>query len=492
MVIYSTPGTYDVSLTVNGESQTLEAFIEVGDDCSPQLLAGQSLVCAGDNGHFISSTALDVTTNTMTLMAWVRPEGVQDDYTGLIFNDATGAGMNLRGNNELGYHWPGGSTHWAWSSGLRVPEDEWSFVVMVITPEQVTFYLNEEEVTRVFGTPVEAAFWGNFRIGSYTGWGSRNFHGQIDEAVIWNRALDRDEIRLWRHLTKQRQVDSAHELYDETLLAYYQFNEFSGPVYDRANDNHGILWGVADRTPSSAPIGDGSSSKQTVNAGGSYPFVEEQLTLNFPSAGSYPGEEVVVTRLENAPSLLPENSLPTEQYWIVNNYGETSFTELESLVFAGIPEVGATTAIAPEQFTLYQRWANADVTAWGAFVDQADLADEATNGLVFSTDNGITELGQFALGGDEALIIVNTEETPWADAWARVFPNPMGANGQLRVESQLAGQSVFQLFNQEGRLLQTTRFETSVYLRLTSLPAGTYTYRIVNGEQMTSGQLVKG
>lgn len=492
MVIYSTAGTYDVSLTVNGESQNLEAFIEVGDDCSPQLLAGQALACAGDNGHFISSTSLDVTTNTMTLMAWVRPEGVQDDYTGLVFNDATGAGMNLRGNNELGYHWPGGSTHWAWSSGLRVPEDEWSFVVMVITPDQVTFYLNEEEVTRVFDDPIEPAFWGNFRIGSYQGWGSRNFRGQLDEAVIWNRALNRDEIRTWRHLTKQRQVDPAHELYDETLLVYYQFNEFSGAVYDRANNNHGILSGIAERTPSSAPIGDGSSSKQTVNTGGSYAFTAEQLMLDFPSAGIYPGEEVVVTRLENTPSLLPENSLPTEQYWIVNNYGETPFSVLGSLAFTGIPEVDATTAVAPEQFILYQRWANADVTAWGAFVDQADMADEATSGLVFSTDSEIEELGQFALGGDETLIIVGTEEAPLAEAWARVFPNPIGANSQLRIESQLAGQNVFQLFNAEGRLLRTTRFETNVYLRLTSLPAGTYTYRIVNGEEVTSGRLVKG
>ena len=96
------------------------------------------------------------------------------------------------------------------------------------------------------------------------------------------------------------------------------------------------------------------------------------------------------------------------------------------------------------------------------------------------------------MGGDESLIIVATEEVPLADAWARVFPNPIGANGQLRIESQLAGQSVFQLFNQEGRLLRTTRFEGSVYLRLAGLPAGTYAYRIVNGEQVTSGRLVKG
>lgn len=493
LVVYSAGGNYDVSLTVDGVTQTLEAFIEVGDDCSAQIEAGQSLVCAGENGHFISSNSLDVTTNTMTLMAWIYPEGVQDNYTGLIFNDATGAGMNLRADNELGYHWPGGSTHWAWSSGLRVPEDQWSFVVMVITPEQVTMYLNEEEVTRTFGTPVEAAFWGNFRIGTYQGWTSRNFRGQIDEAVIWNRALDRDEIRSWRHLTKQRQVDPEHELYDETLLAYYQFNEFSGPVYDRANDNHGILWGVAARTASTAPIGDGSSSKQMVAGAGSYAFVEEELRLDFPEEGIYPNEEVVVTRLNNQPTILPENALPTEQYWIVNNYGPHLFTALTRVQFDNVPEVDENTAVSPEQFIVYQRPANAGLDAWDDYADQADAADGNSGTLVFGPhDNNIMYLGQFALGGDESLIVVETEEAPLADAWARVFPNPIGANGQLRIESQLAGQSVFQLFNAEGRLLQTTRFERSVYLRLTSLPAGTYAYRIVNGEQVTSGQLVKG
>lgn len=489
LVIYNTPGTYTVSLTVDGSTQTLTDFIEVGDDCSPQAVAGQSLLCAGQDGHFISSEALNITSNNMTLMAWIRPEGIQDEYTGLLFNDAVAAGMNLRPNNELGYHWPGGSTHWAWSSGLQVPADEWSFVVMVITPERITFYLNEQEVSREFSTPLEEIYWGNFRIGSYHGWTSRNFRGQIEEAAIWQRALEREEIREWRHLTKHRQADPNHELYDADLLAYLQFNEFSGPVYDRANDNHGILNGAATRVPSQAPLGDGSSSRQRVDAGGTYVFTEEELLLQFPATGFYPDEEIVVTHLDNLPSLAVDNPLLGNGYWIVNNYGETPFSQLDEIAFSGIAEVDATTAESPEQFTLFQRPANADFSPWGNLIDQADAADGLTGNIVFSTDSEIETFGQFALGGDASLVDVQEISAP--NAWARVFPNPIGEAGNFRVASNLPGDNYFDLFTADGRLLRRTKFSGAIYLRIPGLPAGTYSYRLTNGTKVVTGKLVK-
>ncbi|MEL6837349.1 MAG: LamG-like jellyroll fold domain-containing protein [Bacteroidota bacterium] len=412
-VVYGLPGQYSVSLTISGQTQTLNNLVEVGDECSPDPFAGRALFCNSSSQHFRSSTELEVSTNTMTLMAWIRPDGIQDDYTGIIFNDDAGAGINLRPNNELGYHWTGGSTHWAWSSGLTVPTDEWSFVAMVITPNSVTFYLNEEEVTRNFGSAISPVFWGRFRVGSYQGWTSRNFRGDIDEAIIWQRALSQDEIREWRHLVKYRQATPGEALYDSDLIAYLQFNETSGQVYDRAGVNHGFLNGNATRVPSRAPIGDGSSSRQTVNGAGTYNFTDERLQLVFPSGGAYPNEELVVTRLNNAPHLSPNNPFNANTHWIVNNYGSETFTELSSIEFSGLTGVTGSAFTNPEQFVLYKRPSNADEAPWGDFIDQADMA--ATGGRVtFSTDNGISSFSQLALGQEAIVVPVS-----FVDLWLK-------------------------------------------------------------------------
>ncbi|MEM9836193.1 MAG: LamG-like jellyroll fold domain-containing protein [Bacteroidota bacterium] len=411
-VIYGIPGQYDVSLTVGGQTQTLTNFVEVGNECSPQPEAGNAMSCTASNHHFRSSQALDVTTNTLTLMAWVKPDGIQDAYTGLIFNDNSGAGLNVRNNNEIGYHWSGGSTHWAWSSGVNVPEDEWSFVAMVVRPTSITFYVNEMEVTR--NTTLNPVYWGTFRVGRYQGRSDRNFRGEIDEALIWNRSLNRDEIRLWRHLTKEQQADPSSPLFDNDLLAYLQFNEASGTVYDRAGINHGLLNGSATRIASTAPVGGGSSSKQMVNGGGNYTFTDEKLLLEFPATGTYPGDEIVVTQLLQSPMTAPTDLIHPGYYWIVNNYGNTTFTALERIEFWGINGLSSTELSDPEQFKLYKRASNADTQSWGDHLDQADQGNSGGR-LTFSTDNGVTSFSQFAIGQDPSLIL----PVSFLDLWLR-------------------------------------------------------------------------
>lgn len=578
-VVYGNPGSYTVSLTVNGATQTLTNFIEVGEECSPDPFAGRALSSSNNSQHFRSDNELEVSSNTMTLMAWVKPAGIQDAYTGIIFNDDSGAGMNFRPDNQLAYHWAGGSTHWAWNSGLYVPADEWSFVVMVITPNQITFYLNEQEVSRNFTTPLSPVYWGRFRVGRYQGRSDRNFKGEIDEAIIWNRALNREEIREWRHLTMHQQATPGDPIYDATMLAYLQFNENSSStkIYDRAKGNHGTLNGNASLVSSSVPIGDGSSSRQLVDGGGSYAFNNESLKLIFPNSGTHPDGDIVITRLRNSPWVLPSDPLNTDSYWIVNNYGAETFSELTSIEFQGLS--GVSSSASPGQFTLYKRPSNADdLPPWGDFVDQADAV--ATGGKVtFSTNNSITSFSQFILGRDVTLLPVDfldmwltnkadkevlvswvTEREIDADyfiverskdgrtfeaiqqlsasnnhagnnyeyldqspllglsyyrikavdfagetdysplrtisrgggetSWANVFPNPMTKNGGLRLESNLPGNTIFELYTLTGRLVQRTKFENSAYLRLTGLPAGGYTYHLVNGTKVISGRLV--
>lgn len=95
-------------------------MITVNNQCGVDTIPGKALKAAGTNQHGQVANANLGTTNTITVTAWVKPNGIQPDYSGIFMSDGPdAAGMNFKnGNNSLAYHWPGGS--WSWNSGLIV------------------------------------------------------------------------------------------------------------------------------------------------------------------------------------------------------------------------------------------------------------------------------------------------------------------------------------------------------------------------------------
>lgn len=482
LVLYATPGQYGATLTVNGQTQTRENWVEVGSDCSPEPLAGRALRLNGQQ-HFATDEPLGLTSNTVTIMGWIKPTDIQDDYTGLLINDDVAAGLNLRNDNELGYHWPGGSTHWAWSSGMTVPTGEWSFVAMVITPQSLTLYLNDEERGRTFGTPVAVVDWQRIRVGNYQGWGDRQFRGDMDEFAFWNRALTQAEIREWRHRTKHELADPANAAFDANLVAYYQFNEAAGKVYDRANGHHGNIGNGAARPASTAPVGPGTSSRQTISGGGEYDYAAEAFTLVFPDFGIPPDGEVVVTRLQATPAALPDRALHPDHYWIVNHYGQPGFDAPSDVVFAGFPDLETT---QPAQYGLHQRLANAGDAPWGAPVANAVAVDAGAGSIAMGTTNGLSSFGQFMLSQAD---VVATDD-PAIDASSSVYPNPLPTGAGLHITAPSSGTQQFDLYDAQGRLVRRTWFQHSACLALPGLAAGTYTYQIRSEAATQTGKLV--
>ncbi len=137
--------SYDVTLTItdgNGfsDSKTIANMVRVESACEAEGQAGLALQTSND-GDWIQTPNIPFTSNTVTMTAWVKPSGIQADYSGIVMNDGTTAGFNFReGNNTLGYHWPNGA--WWWDSNLIVPADEWSHVALVATPNSLTVYVN--------------------------------------------------------------------------------------------------------------------------------------------------------------------------------------------------------------------------------------------------------------------------------------------------------------------------------------------------------------
>jgi hypothetical protein len=146
--------------------------------------------------------ALNLTTNSVTLMAWIYPMGQQSGYTGIIFSrqgsQPGGAGITYSGDgNQVDYTWNG--DRWYSDTGLFPPTNQWSFVALVITPTNAISYLgNAGSLSAVVdpATHVTQAFDGTASIGcDNPGDSSRVFSGVIDEAAVFDQALSLAQIQ---------------------------------------------------------------------------------------------------------------------------------------------------------------------------------------------------------------------------------------------------------------------------------------------------------
>ncbi len=406
-VVFGTEGMFSFSLIItnpNGsDSKSYTDLIEItGNECLVDTIPGGAMQCIS-SGDYAQLPDLEIgLSNTFTSMAWVKPNGIQDDYTGIVFNDGDSAGLNFRGgNNTLGYHWPNGA--WWWDSGLVVPADEWSHVAIVTDPTGVTLYLNGVASKHSFAAG--QANLSTMKIGSYKGWSSRNYDGLIDEVAIWNRALTQDEIREHRHLTH-------YLVQDPTIVAYYQFNETNSIIYDKIANKHTAFSGNANRVNSTAPVGGGTVKRLNITTNGSYDFSPTGVQMDF-STGAIPIGEVVAFQLNVAPDERPAfPTIPKEGYYIINNYGtNTTFSELNSIEFGNTP----ITNVETQNFTnlsLQRRADNADGMTWLAAQDIADVATSGTMGSVtFNNGNSVTTSGQYIIHKDNCpdILYVNVQ-----------------------------------------------------------------------------------
>ncbi len=391
-VLYNTSGTYDVTLTVTaagGQSstKTLTNMITIQNLCDLDTIPGNALNCSGTDKHAISEDFALPQTDSLTITAWIKPNGIQPDYASIWMNETgNAAGLNFRnGNNNLAYHWPGGQ--WWWNSGLIPVQNEWNFVAMVAKPTGITIYCNELSSTQnITLSPVDI---NGFRVGNYKGWSDRNINGLIDEVAIYNRVLTTAEIRELRHLTKKPTSDAS-------LVAYYQFNEPGAVAYDKVNNKHLLLTAGANKLDSNAPVGAGVSKRLNVASGGLKDFTTADVKIYFPSSGTYPNGEVVVTKINQLPDQVPSATQNPKCYWVINNYGNNTFTTLDSILFYNSGNVSGGCQSADYQ--LYKRSSNAEGNTWSSPQAYANTYNPFPPARVtFSTGNGINSFSQFVI-----------------------------------------------------------------------------------------------
>ncbi len=385
-VVYQNPGTYEVSLTViddNGsDTQTISNFISVINECEVDTIPGNALSLNGTTGH-TSTEQLELNSNTVSMSAWIKRNGTQNDFAGIIFSRGanTIAGLNIKDTGELRYHWNGNG--WAFQSGLFVPDNEWTHVALVITPNHATIYMNGIPSIHNIPQNIEE-FDAPLLVGLDNNGGPRFFNGQIDEVCIWEKSLAQSDIRELMHLTK---VPTN----DPDLIAYYQYNRNTGDIADRANSHHAIMMGGSSRIPSTVAVGGGFSDGLSEQNG--WPVFESnvQFSANYTVQN---GANIISSMIQQAPygmaGIAADHEPLNNQYWILNRYGTGGF-EAE-LSFQTSEDLDINDQNYPMSFALYQRPFYED-EGW-SLIGVANAVNAANNVISFPN---ITIEGQYFL-----------------------------------------------------------------------------------------------
>ncbi len=187
----------EVAGTVANDSSAYlrHATLENGPNWNPGLINGGIALDGVDDR--LTADALDVSTANFTITGWVKRDGDQTGWAGLVFcrGGNTVAGLNFGNANELRYHWDGGQ--WPWNSGLVVPDGVWTFVALAVTPTAATIYMDPgtgmQTATNTAAHNAEP-FDATLVLGHDPHSSPRRFKGEMDDIRIYGDTLSPAEI----------------------------------------------------------------------------------------------------------------------------------------------------------------------------------------------------------------------------------------------------------------------------------------------------------
>jgi hypothetical protein len=186
---YSGSGTNWTDLSGNGRNGTLT------NNPTYSSADGGSIVFDGNNDFVQCSGSLTVT--AATFVTWIRRNGSQGDYDGIIYSRGTVAtGLSFLGvTNKISYTWNNTVDTYSWDSGLTIPDLTWCMVAVSVTNTTATAYLCQSSgITSATNTVSHTStVLDDIRIGQ-DNLVSRFFNGRIAVAQIYNIALSAEQV----------------------------------------------------------------------------------------------------------------------------------------------------------------------------------------------------------------------------------------------------------------------------------------------------------
>jgi hypothetical protein len=186
---YPRSGTTWTDLSGNGRNGTLTNGPTYSSD------VGGSIVFDGSNDFVQCSGSLTVT--EATFVAWIRRNGNQDSYDGILLSRGTNVtGMMFQSSNQLAYVWNNAVNTYTWNSGLTVPDLTWCMVAVSVTSTAATAYLGQSSgiITATNTVSHTSSVIDDIKL-AQDDFGGRFFTGNIAIAQLYNRALSAAEIQ---------------------------------------------------------------------------------------------------------------------------------------------------------------------------------------------------------------------------------------------------------------------------------------------------------
>jgi hypothetical protein len=154
-----------------------------------------SIVFDGTDDFVQCSGSLTVT--AATFVCWIRRNGSQGTYDGILFSRGTSVtGMLFYTSDQLGYTWNNAINTYTWNSGLTVPDLTWCMVAVSVTSTAATAYLGQASgITTAINTVSHTSTVLDDIKLAFDDATLRYFTGNIAIAQLYNRALSAEEIQ---------------------------------------------------------------------------------------------------------------------------------------------------------------------------------------------------------------------------------------------------------------------------------------------------------
>ncbi|KPA18056.1 Cadherin domain protein, partial [Candidatus Magnetomorum sp. HK-1] len=264
-----------------------------------------------DLGSISGSNPLALSGSELTISFWLKPELTGDSAQRIIDKSTDsygqdGYGCSITTSGQVAFY-TNDYTRLLTTTGV-IQANTWQHIAITGDGTTYTCYVNgiaaPATYPNAYGYPATTT--ANAKIGAVSNM-SRQYHGQLDELCIWNRALSQSEVR-----QKMCQKLNGSE---NGLVAYFRFDENSGAILTdlTGNGNHGTLTtNMSDSNwiTSAAAIGDTSAfdyegsnasdfivnlshangdSFTAVGDGGTYTSLHIYLVNEAPNVTSMPG-----------------------------------------------------------------------------------------------------------------------------------------------------------------------------------------------------------
>jgi hypothetical protein len=160
------------------------------------IFGGCISIDIADLDYIQTGAPLNIVSNTVSVTGWVKHDESPAAWSGILTHRGTSPGcLGLQHNGtELRYMW-GADVYWSFSSGLEMPNGEWYFAALTISPDQGKLYLNGIEQTATNVAPHEPTnFDSLIRVGRDHN-DDRIMTSLIDEVRFYNRTLTDVDIQ---------------------------------------------------------------------------------------------------------------------------------------------------------------------------------------------------------------------------------------------------------------------------------------------------------